>query len=464
MWIIAVITITAFSCSSFLYEINPWSDANIFLTIGRGIIDGKIVYADLFDHKGPILYFIYALAAIISNTSFFGVYLLEVICMFFFLYYSFKIYRLFYDQEDLAIYFYLLFMAIIIATSSAFSYGGGSVEELFLPILQANMYYVLKTIKCNEDFSALTCLTLGIFTGIAFFVKYTICGFYLGLFIYCLSYQYTKDKYKILNCIINATAGFLIPTILTVAYFLIVGELLAFIQGYFVTNINGYASWDVSIFKTLFMLVKGILWYLKNNIVLLSLSLLGLFSTHYHSKLFKCCIITFICWYIVSFIGGVYIHYYILPISIYMIYAYSIIKKIRIKNYLYAIISIILIIQSQNIRLIGEKDTIQEMVVSEMYEYVNEPKFIMYHGYDEGFYLQANIIPACKYFTQINAKNHNYDEDTINCINENDFDFIISMNELIDIDGYELLQKFSNLYDGHLRYYNLYINENLLRG
>ena len=44
-----------------LYKLNPWSDANIYLTIGRSILYGVKAYTDLFDHIGPILYFIYTL-------------------------------------------------------------------------------------------------------------------------------------------------------------------------------------------------------------------------------------------------------------------------------------------------------------------------------------------------------------------------------------------------------------------
>ena len=46
-----------------LYKLNPWSDANIYLTIGRSILSGVKAYTDLFDHKGPILYFIFYLYA-----------------------------------------------------------------------------------------------------------------------------------------------------------------------------------------------------------------------------------------------------------------------------------------------------------------------------------------------------------------------------------------------------------------
>ena len=61
----AVVTITAVSTCSPLFPFNPWDDANCFFTVGRGITKGLVPYRDLYEQKGPLLYFIYALAALV---------------------------------------------------------------------------------------------------------------------------------------------------------------------------------------------------------------------------------------------------------------------------------------------------------------------------------------------------------------------------------------------------------------
>ena len=66
----ATVTITVVSACSPLFPFNPWDDANCFFTLGRGIIHGLVPYRDLYEQKGPLLYFIYALAALISEKSF----------------------------------------------------------------------------------------------------------------------------------------------------------------------------------------------------------------------------------------------------------------------------------------------------------------------------------------------------------------------------------------------------------
>ena len=65
------------SGTSPLYNGHDWTDANTYLTMGRGLLHGVVPYRDLFDHKGPLLYFVYALGALLSPSGFFGIYLLQ---------------------------------------------------------------------------------------------------------------------------------------------------------------------------------------------------------------------------------------------------------------------------------------------------------------------------------------------------------------------------------------------------
>ena len=61
-----------------LYPINLWDDANCLLTVGRVMRRGGVLYRDIYEQKGPLLYLIHALAACVSDTSFWGVYALEI--------------------------------------------------------------------------------------------------------------------------------------------------------------------------------------------------------------------------------------------------------------------------------------------------------------------------------------------------------------------------------------------------
>ena len=96
-FILALVSLLICSESSPLYPLNDWFDANIYFTVGKGMVNGFVPYLDLFDHKGPIIYLIYGIGSLISSSSFIGVFILEVISFTIFLYYIYKIFLFHYN-------------------------------------------------------------------------------------------------------------------------------------------------------------------------------------------------------------------------------------------------------------------------------------------------------------------------------------------------------------------------------
>mgnify|MGYP001729732097 FL=1 len=42
------------------------------------MFNGSVLYRDIYEQKGPLLYFVHGLAGLVSETNFIGVYLVEV--------------------------------------------------------------------------------------------------------------------------------------------------------------------------------------------------------------------------------------------------------------------------------------------------------------------------------------------------------------------------------------------------
>ena len=112
----SLVTITFVSASSPLYPFNPWDDANCFFTLGRGIIHGMVPYRDLYEQKGPLLYFIYALATLITEKSFIGAWIAECIMASLFAIFSWKTAKLFTDPPKFAISIIPLFLGLTYST------------------------------------------------------------------------------------------------------------------------------------------------------------------------------------------------------------------------------------------------------------------------------------------------------------------------------------------------------------
>ena len=145
------LTATAFllicSKSSPLYPMNDWVDVNCFLTMGKGLLNGMIPYVDLYEQKGPVLYFVYALVALLSRDRMWGQFLLEIITTGLYLFYSMKFAGLYLGKSK-ARYLILIALAAVLTTSNAF-FHGGSVELCYL-FLFARSWWSYRCCRCRS--------------------------------------------------------------------------------------------------------------------------------------------------------------------------------------------------------------------------------------------------------------------------------------------------------------------------
>ncbi len=66
---------------SLFHEPIPSRDSGLFLYVGDQILDGKLPYRDIWDHKAPAIFYINALGLWIAGRATWGVWLLEVISL-----------------------------------------------------------------------------------------------------------------------------------------------------------------------------------------------------------------------------------------------------------------------------------------------------------------------------------------------------------------------------------------------
>ncbi len=125
------------SKSSFLYPMNDWVDVHCFFTVGRGILHGLTPYLDLYEQKGPLIYFLFALAGLISETSFLGVWIIECLCFGWFLYLGGRIAETLSGSRK-TYWPAAALLSALVPMTPAFSHGS-SAEEFFLPVLWSRL-------------------------------------------------------------------------------------------------------------------------------------------------------------------------------------------------------------------------------------------------------------------------------------------------------------------------------------
>lgn len=227
------------------YPINDWCDANIYLTIGKGMTRGQVVYRDLYDHKGPLLYALHALCALISFKDFFGVYVMEALLAAAFLFFSFKTMRL-YDVRRAA---WVLLPLLAFAVYSAYSFSeGDSAEELCMPLVAASLYHVLKHMRSGERrMSARGLMLEGALAGCVFWIKFTIIGMHAGLLLCLLLCPLVRCDWRgALRTLGWLVVGFVLSTAPWLVYFGLNGALLPWLKTYLYDNLFLYAPEPIS--------------------------------------------------------------------------------------------------------------------------------------------------------------------------------------------------------------------------
>src|SRR5665647_3725729 len=116
-------------------------DSSLFMLIGKGITKGYMPYLDLFDHKGPILFFIEAFGWLIMPNRL-GNFFIHWVFMVANLTLIFKIGQLFLNKKWswVPIIFFLLILTVTFE-------GGNLTEEYSLPFLFLPLYLSLKSLK-----------------------------------------------------------------------------------------------------------------------------------------------------------------------------------------------------------------------------------------------------------------------------------------------------------------------------
>ena len=229
------------SKNSFLYPMNDWVDVNCFFTVGRGITHGLVPYRDLYDQKGPLLYFVYALAALISGHSFLGVFVIEALLFALFLYIGGRMAELLTDKRY-SFWLTVSGLAIGIPLSPAFSHGG-SAEEFFLPVFAGSLYIVLKAMRERRPLTGSESALLGVFASAALWTKYTFCGLFAGLAVAVLIWYLADHMGKaLLSTILWALTGAAAASAAVLIWYVLNGAIGALWQVYFVDNLTLYSQ------------------------------------------------------------------------------------------------------------------------------------------------------------------------------------------------------------------------------
>ena len=430
--------------TSILFPVHVGVDQNCFFTIGKSVLDGKVLYRDIYDQKGPLLFFIHTLGAIISDKTFYGVYLLQIINFAVILLYVGKISDLFLDRK----YNKLVTSATGLIIVTAFCYSrGDNAEEFCMPFLLIALYHMLRFLNSNEsELSKKKILLHGLFASCILWIKFTLLGFYIGwTLVIGIAIWKRTNFFKCFKTALLFLAGMIAGSIPYFLYFMYHGALGEFLYDYFYTNIFMYSSQVTPLEKVQYFFTNDIMW----NPVFTPLILWGVIYFLYSKKLTMSrdarigILVTCVFTYFFVFIGGTRYRYYLLILGAFVVFGvvatikltevifsfmYSM-KKITLPIYV-SIYAVILISASNCLTFLykAPEDYVQ-VQFAKIINQVENPTLLNYNFLDGGFYLMADTpLPETKFFCRQNIPRENFPEmydEQENIIKNAEVDFVI---------------------------------------
>ena len=445
----ALLLLFASQCSP-LYPLNIWGDANCLLTVGRVMKSGGVLYRDIYEQKGPLLYLIHALAACISDTSFWGVYLLEIPALTAALYAAYRLLRL-----RAGACFSLGAAAVwgaLTVTGGAFM-RGDSAEEFCLPLLTAALALAYAEYgRRAKPMRAKRLLVCGVLAGCVAAIKYTLLGAMVGLCVVegvlALKEGGVKRAAQSAGVFL---AGMAVPILPWALYFAANGALSDAYTAYLYNNIFLYsgeaASWGQKLRELARYVAQNALWAVPAALGLISLAL----DRGETAAVRGCVIAMAACQFAAVFLVGRVWAYSLLALAAFGVAGcmqlHRALKKIgrpRAEKALTAAACAASLLwayfATPNAFLRGQK--LDELAQGRLAAVVEDgATLLQYSHLDDGLYLAAHTLPQEKYFVRLNVQSGEMREALDRAVRDGEPDYVlVSWRELpAEFDRYRLV-------------------------
>ena len=122
-------------------------DSQNFRLIGRALARGQVAYIDIFDHKGPYVYLIEYLAALISPHSEWGIFLIEILFYSISICVAYEIAKMFLEEKEAII----ASMAFLGLSFNFFTFVTGNLTDSYSVTFQIiTLFFVIKYYKSGD--------------------------------------------------------------------------------------------------------------------------------------------------------------------------------------------------------------------------------------------------------------------------------------------------------------------------
>ena len=446
-------------------KVGTFWDAAVYLNVSKRLSDGQVLYKDIIDNKGPVLYFINYVALKLGGANLVCVF--EFIFIYISILYMYKSLQLINNDKLKSLV--VIFMAFI-CYARFFTYGL-TCESYALTFSMIAMYNCLLFYK-NGKFTRLQCILIGSLFTLCFFIRPNLItvfvGFGLGIAIKLIIEKRIVELFKY---ILNAFIGIGIICIPIFGYLLINNCIQDFIENVFFVNTNMNR---LGIAKSIILIQNLIPISWCSICMYMAITLKNITNKNGEYVSIFCLAIVTILFNSIS--AKMYYHYFIsfLPI---VILAYNFIVEIIIRNKKrtgYIIVVIFLLIYiciNYKSIFIFEKNQPNKNIIEYIQNNTKTTDKIAVMGFADEIYYLSNRTPASKitYILNNNAFEENMEkemiEQYITDIEKNKPRIIVEDEQVINeaVSKCTNINKYEELKATEYKYIGIYDNKKIYR-
>lgn len=169
---------------------SVWGDEAVFVYVAKSVVNGDLLYKDVFDHKGPLLYLIYGCGLNLS-AKYIGIHILEMLSLFIASIFMYKAVRLFYNT--LPSLWSVLWSLVFFYKLKV--YGCSGCEEWLLPFISCGLYQFSLFIKYGGNITLKNIAILSFCFVCSFLIKLTAVAFFSAIALFVICYMLNKKQY-----------------------------------------------------------------------------------------------------------------------------------------------------------------------------------------------------------------------------------------------------------------------------
>lgn len=437
------------------------ADSNCIFTAARGMLHGKLIYRDLIELKGIMMYVIFAAGALISPYSYTGLWIIEIIFCYLFMVITTKIQLLFVEQKS-SINSVISAISVGVLYGSSSYFFGNTAEEFGIVFLALIIYFCIRLIA-DDDIRFSRVFIVGLLTGVVFWIKYSMCGAVFGMALFFVIYLIRRKQVKqLLKAVLGVISGFVTVSVPVILIYLFNGALYELFDVYFGMNIFKYhvTSSRGTFLDALTNPFLALPAYLGDNsqlLILVFVAFIYLFCRN--KKIFAFFFAAFTFSFYVALLGNGSVVYYPFILTAFAVFG-ALPANLMITKFLkdktkpvkalsltvsFVLAGLYSLPFISNISYYGiKKDNYPTYVFSKIIMDSEDQSFICLGLIDYGFYTSMKTDPKTPCFAVLV-----HDQDMVNqqiqYIAENDYNYIITSNNC----NYDIFADEGNVLEGY---------------